>query len=114
MKNKLEKREYNKSQIKTVLRWVKDNQPVTINEIIFNFGEEIDEESKQAIDILYEKGIINCKDSFKKTHINYNPWDTITYDLLSESYLKVNNNNQLYINKNIKKLKEESVVNRIV
>lgn len=113
MESKIEKRDYNKSQIQEVLQWIQKNQPVKINDIIFNFGEEIDEESKQAINTLYKKGIINCKHSFKKTHLNYNPWDTITYDLLSESYLKVNDDDKLYINENIDLIKEKNV-NRIV
>lgn len=94
---KIKERTYNDENIHTVLQLINEREPVEINKIIFSLGPEIDSSIENAVKTLVNEDVIGSRDSFLKTHINFNPWDTIIYDAISNGYIGVNKNKMLYL-----------------
>ncbi len=90
-------RDYEKQDVLKVLNLIYEEEPVNLNDIVFSLGPKIDDDVEQAIKTLIDKEIIGSRNSFLKTHVNFNPWDTITYDGIADNYIGVNSDKMLYL-----------------
>ncbi len=90
-------RDYTSENVLTVLRFISNNEPININEVVFSLGPEIKENINEAVDVLYEENVIGSRESFLKTHINFSPWDTIIYDGIADAFIGVDENKELYL-----------------
>jgi hypothetical protein len=90
-------RDYEKEDVIKVLRFINEKEPVKINDIIFSLGPDINTPIENAVKTLVDENIIGSRDSFLKTHVNFNPWDTITYDGIADKYIGVDENDMLYL-----------------
>ncbi len=92
-----ETRNYTIEDTRKVLSYICNNEPVRLNDVILDLGPDIELEIIEAVDILFEKGVIGNKEAFLKTHIDFNPWDTIVYDGIDDDYIGVKSNYDLYL-----------------
>lgn len=92
-----DERDYEKEDVLKVFTALNDKEPVDINELIFTLGPDINSNIEKAVQELIKENIIGSRDSFLKTHVNFNPWDTITYDGIADNYIGVDENKQLYL-----------------
>lgn len=93
-----EKREYNRKDVLKVFNKINDSDgSLTLNQIVFDLGPDINENIEAAVQELVDEKVIGSRDSFLKTHINFSPWDTIIYDGIADDYIGVGPNNKLYL-----------------
>lgn len=90
-------RDYDKKDVLKVLKLLNKKEPVKMNEIVFTLGPKTTEKVENAVKTLVEENIIGSRDSFLKTHVNFNPWDTIIYDGIADAYIGVDENKMLYL-----------------
>ncbi len=90
-------RDYTNKNVLTVLRFISENEPVNINEVVFSLGPEIKQNIDDAVETLCKENVIGSRESFLKTHINFSPWDTIIYDGIADSFIGVNEDKNLYL-----------------
>jgi len=90
-------RDYEKQDVLKVLKLIYEKEPVSLNDIVFSLGPKIDDDIEKAVKTLIDKEVIGSRDSFLKTHVNFNPWDTITYDGIADNYIGVDNDKMLYL-----------------
>lgn len=107
-------RDYTKENVLRVLNFISENEPVNINEVIFYLGPKIPQNVEDAVQTLFDENVIGSREAFLKTQINFSPWDTIIYDGIADSFIGVDENNNLYLKDKVhnkyNSVKKENIV----